>query len=688
MNYYIITLRDNLDNILSSESISPAAFYSNRGYGYHTFSLSHMCKSEFEVTLYKTAVNTDEDVVYIELNGNDEQLKNLIHDSIKDTYTTSRTIWLYPWNCRILFKSQESAKDSFFLFRSSLANKMWNCYQFGLIGKIKNENYGSTFAAEPLVREIARDIEKDRQRNRTKGFLFSYNLGLMRSLSPELAKLLQTEMKIYGLATVLSGMQSPNADMVNNFNLYRTVFNSVDPNRCKLKQLWQEQILDSFSSEKDQMVFEKLLSKYGVQRSVMDSFAKEKSVPLSPRIDPAYASSSEWVQYKTMLEKYTQNLLRQNIENNILSTDEVVRIDDNYVKVGEDKCDLYENLVNYILTGHDFLSIDRIRSKKLDAATDAAKYVKDYYNFSGIQWDGSHDQSYMNDLRQNIAYSSPFDPNETSNKTLRALAIYILKGDTIDDLLKYIQYMGVEDYSMVFGLWGANIGYTDMPKTFLNLIDLPSEKILRCYIKMYESISGEHTTYSLNPNSYEDVLKSKEKDVSTKTNTQSTPEDIASMLTNSNLKLNQKQIHEVLGIITRSNGRIDEEEFKLIGKIKGIGKKKLEQIKLLLGGTLYHSQSLFSEDDNKSDVHINKTAWDTVRDSLPTDEKVRTQVKRDMLWYIDKNYHQMGKAELIAKLCDFLSRNKNATGTRAWLRGLYKDVDVSAIESKLRETFL
>ena len=104
--------------------------------------------------------------------------------------------------------------------------------------------------------------------------------------------------------------------------------------------------------------------------------------------------------------------------------------------------------------------------------------------------------------------------------------------------------------------------------------------------------------------------------------------------------------------------------------------------------TLYHSQSLFSEDDNKSDVHINKTAWDTVRDSLPTDEKVRTQVKRDMLWYIDKNYHQMGKAELIAKLCDFLSRNKNATGTRAWLRGLYKDVDVSAIESKLRETFL
>lgn len=685
MNYYIITLRDNLDNILSSESISPAAFYSNRGYGYRTFSLSRMCKSEFVLTLYKEAVDTEEDVVYIELSGGDEQLKNLSHDNLDDAYTTSKTIWLYPWNCKILFKSLEAAKDSFFLCRSSLSNKMWNCYQFGLIGKANSENR-SIYAAEPLAREFARDVEEDRQRNQIKGFLFSYNLGLMKSLSPELAKLLQAEMKIYGMATVLAGMQKSNEDIVKKLNAFRTVFNSVDPNRSKLKQLWQEQILGSFSSEKDQKVFEAVLSRYGVQRTVMDSFAREQSVPLSPRIDPAYASNRDWTQYKTMLERYTKDLLRQYIENNVASADEVVKLDDNYVKVGADIDDLYEQLINYILAGHDFLSIDRVRSKKLDAATEAAKYLKDYYEFSGRQWDGSHEQAYMNNLRQNIAYSSSFDPNETANKALRALAIYILKGDTIDDLLKYIQYMGVEDYSLTFGLWGANVGYTDMPKTFLNLIDLPSEKVLECYMNMYVSISGENTDYSLNPNSYEEVLKSEKQIVHSKVNRPSASIDVATMLMSPTLKLSHVQIQEVESIVNKNNGQIDEEGFKLIGKIKGIGKKKLDQIKLLLA-PLYHSQSLFKEDKIQNG-QINESAWDVVQDSLPADEKVRSQVKRDLTWFIDKNYHQMDKAELIIKLCDYLSRNKHATGNRAWLRGLYKDVEVPVIETKLRETFL
>ena len=94
--------------------------------------------------------------------------------------------------------------------------------------------------------------------------------------------------------------------------------------------------------------------------------------------------------------------------------------------------------------------------------------------------------------------------------------------------------------------------------------------------------------------------------------------------------------------------------------------------------------SITKETEEKDD----EIAWPVVEAILPTDEKVRTQVKRDFMWFVNKNYHQMGKAEFIVKLCDYLSRNKNATGNRAWLRGLYKDVEVPAIESKLRETYL
>jgi hypothetical protein len=688
MNYYIITLRDNLDNILSSESISPSVYYSRRGFGYHSIGATRMSMSDYELTLYTEPIETDEDVVYIELSGKDEQMKGLRQNGIGGAYLTDKTIWLYPWNCRVLFKTIQDAKDSFFICRSSLSNKMWNCYRFGLIEKTTTCNESEIFAADFLVIDVTSRIVKDQIRNKAKGFLFSYYLGLMKSVSPELAKMIQAERKMYGLATVLAGMQKPSTDMVKMLNSYRTVYNANDPNRQKLKRLWQDYVLNSFSSEKDKEVFESFLSRYGVQYSAMDAFAREQGVALCPRIDTSLASGRDWVQFKTMLDKYTQTLIQQYIERNELSVSADVRNDDGYIHISKETDDVYEQLINYILSNHDFLSTDNIRSKKLEAATEATKFVMNYYEFTGRKWEGSKEQSYLNNLRQNIAQSTPFDPNDIESKSLRALAIYILKGDNIDDMINYIQITGVEDYSMVFGLWGINVGYSDMPKTFISRADLPSDKMLRCYINMYETLSGERTDIQLDPNSYEHILKTAEvkarQDVKKESCTPATSDAVA-LLTESSLKLTQVQMQELLGIVNRDKGRLDENSFKQIGKIKGIGKKKLENIRLLLM-SMIHNQSLFShqETEEKED----KMAWTVVEDILPADEKVRTQVKRDFMWFVDKNYHLMGKAELIAKLCDYLSRNKNATGNRSWLRGLYKDVEISAIESKLRETYL
>ena len=86
--------------------------------------------SDYELTLYTEPMDTEEDVIYIELNGSDDQLKGIRPNGIGNTYLTDKTIWLYPWNCRVLFKTIQDAKDSFFICRSSLSNKMWNCFRF------------------------------------------------------------------------------------------------------------------------------------------------------------------------------------------------------------------------------------------------------------------------------------------------------------------------------------------------------------------------------------------------------------------------------------------------------------------------------------------------------------------------------------------------------------------------------
>ena len=166
MNYYIITLRDNLDNILSSESISPSIYYSRRGYGYHSIGTTRLSISDYELTLYTEPMDTEEDVIYIELSGNDDQLKGIRRNGKGNSYLTDNTIWLYPWNCKVLFKTIQDAKDSFFICRSSLSNKMWNCYRFGLIGKTTTPNDNGFFATEPLVMDVTSRIAKDQKRRK------------------------------------------------------------------------------------------------------------------------------------------------------------------------------------------------------------------------------------------------------------------------------------------------------------------------------------------------------------------------------------------------------------------------------------------------------------------------------------------------------------------------------------------
>lgn len=694
MKYYIKILRSNLDNILSSESISPASFYGRRGYGYNRFDHSCDDTSDYELYLSEGVDDSEEDVAYIELLVDDKS--QLIGNRVSRGHTVSSTLRLYPWNCRILFKSVDDAKETIFICRSSLANKMWGCYAFDVISDVRPAHSSPSFAAESTISDLSTELLRDRKVNSLKGFAFAYYLGKACSLTPQLAMLLRVERQIYGLATALAGMKSPSKEMVDIVENQKKIFNANDPNRLELKQRWEKLVLGTFTSVEDGKNFEEQLKRLGVQRQAMDSFATEQGIRLNPRFDVYYAKSRDWADYKNQITEYTQTILKKYTDEKRLEDNDTLRLEGYTVGFSDEGMRLYERLLAEMMENTEWLSIDRIRTQKLETANDATKFVKKVYEESNITWEGSECQEYWNRLRRNIAYSEPFDPNWINDKSLRALAIYILKGDTIDDMYKYMQMKGVEDYGLAFGLWGVSTGYVDMPKTFPVMLGLKQERVIDCYVRAYEVMTGREVPKRPVADSYQKVLQKEEKVQRSSTNwscpttknvIETSPKDnrVKELLKESTLKLTSAQQAEILAILEKSRGTIDENDLKAIGKIKGIGKKKLEKIRLLLT-PLIQNQSLFAHQEDEKIV--DEMAWTVVEDILPADEKVRTQVKRDFMWFVNKNYHQMGKAELIVKLCDYLSRNKNATGNRSWLRGLYKDVEVPAIESKLREIYL
>lgn len=687
MKYYIRTLRANLDNILSSESISPYSYYVSRGYGYQRLERMKDDMDEFALRIETKIIEDGEDVIYVEIDSDDEQLKGCMIEKNKDYFYIYKPLYLYPWNCRILFKNAEDANGAVFICRSSLTNKMWNYYPTGIVEIDEKTNDRRLKKGPAASKRISNDIEADKKRNRLKGFLFAYYWGYYKSISPELARLLQAELRIYGLATALAGMRYPSTEMLNEIEQQKKFFNMVDPNRALLKSRWEEDVLKRFSTREDGQLFESLMGRLGVKKQAMDAFAAEQQIEVSPRLETSNMATMNWKMFASQMDAYTQKQIERYLTGKSIPQDRKV-------KTGVDGCvesvdSLYVRVLNEIIKGNDWLSPERISSRKLEVANQLTFYARAFYEIGGHQWEGSCEQAYLDAMRRNIANSDPFDPNKIANSELRALAVYILKGDMLDEMLKYMQVSAVENYSLVLGLWGAATGYVNIPKTFMQKASLPEEKANDCYVCSCESLTGMRMSEKMDPNSFVNGVKRQEA-VHAMPNKLMESKTTLQQLKNSSLKLTVDQIRCIEEIMERNSGQIDDRAFKQIGQIKGIGKKKIEQLRSILKpNAVKEQENLLFKDVDHLVSGKDFTPDDVLRivlPLLPNDEKVREQVRKDVLWYLSDG--RGDKRKLIMGLGAYLRRNKNSAGKRMWVRKLYEEVDVDLIEKRLRESYL
>lgn len=682
MKYYIRTLRSNLDNILSSESISPYSFYLNRGYGYQRFDRQKDDTNDRVLRIDTKLFDDGEDVIYIEIDNDDPQLTGISVQKNQDSLFINKPFYLYPWNCRILFKSVEDAKSTVFICRSSLTNKMWGFFPTGIVEKVEKQGWHKIKTEKTANSSV--DINDDIKRNRLKGFLFAYYWGYYKSLSPELARMLQTELRIYGISTVLAGMRIPSAEMLNEVDHQKKIFNQFDPNRALLKKRWDEDVLNKFSSDCDRHLFDYYISRFGVKIQAMDAFAVEQGFTVSPRLDNSNLAGTNWRLFASQIESYTQQQIEKYVVNKQLGAEQKVAVD-KVRNVRSSKDSLYVRVLNEILKGNNWLTLDSISTRKMEVANELTLYVKAYYELGEYKWDGSNEQAYMDAMRRNIANSEPFDPNQTFNKELRALAVFVLKGDMMDEMLKYMQVAAVEDYSLVLGLWGAAVGYTGIPKTFMQIAALSQSKAIDCYNYTYVSLTGLENKMVLNPDSFTKCMEQQVK-VTSAPNRIIESKAVLSQLSLPPLKLSAKQIDYIEEILQKSHWKINEKGFKQISQIKGIGKKKLEQLRQVLKPyTIEDNENILFKDESLADFTPNEVVK-LVIECLPDDNKLKEQIKKDVIWYLNGGHGP--KEKLIPGLCDYLRRNKTSYRTRPWVRKLYENVDVNLIERKLKEVYL
>ena len=128
--------------------------------------------------------------------------------------------------------------------------------------------------------------------------------------------------------------------------------------------------------------------------------------------------------------------------------------------------EIYRNIINDLIA-YPIYDTQSFLDEKVDLVLKMGENFKELFK---IKWNGSQEQSYINGLLDNLENYRPFDLKDTDNEILKAISLFVLKGDDIEKLYNALQKENIKDYRLSFGLWGALFGFSAIPKTISNIL--------------------------------------------------------------------------------------------------------------------------------------------------------------------------------------------------------------------------
>lgn len=486
---YIPTTTLNFNNIMASESISPAGFYSTRGFGYKRFDKVEPNNLDRRITLYDKYPNFD---------INDMELENyplvieiapqyvaedLIREYKDGVFYTEETIYLNPFSTKIYFRNEDERRRTLSKVEQSLNTKMISIYQNCIYVKT---SYISSFEWKKndltdSIDDSANHISKDRKINKLKGFMYAYLLGANRSLSHEVVMLKKYAKELRNTISAIitnpdgygNYKQKEELDVlyqkINDAFFYADGVEKIVQNR--LKQKAEEYNCPNFTD---------ILKK----ENLYNTWFQQQNLTPSYRIKTFNLLFSQKNYTKKKGGEYNNNELEENqkyfdayfaeLDNTIgkhiksintnISDLPVLRHCNMVERIPSDKTGFQAKLFNEYAGEH--WNSEEFLASRFDFATVGGKLFKEELQDN---WENSPSKAYINDLRKNLASHTPFVLNSIHNLTLQSFAVFSQKGEEdIDKLEDYLMSNAIGDFRIAFALWGTVFGFANMPKTLTN----------------------------------------------------------------------------------------------------------------------------------------------------------------------------------------------------------------------------
>lgn len=480
--FYIPTSTQNFNNILSSESISPKAFYAQRDYGYSRWVVIPENPYQNAIVLYdykgffnRPQSDIEDHPLLIEVELDESEL-----NPEKGFYYCDHTIYLSPTTTRFIFFSEKDKTIALSMSESSLETKLLHIY--GRRFSIEKETlvrYSPVETVEPCVLN-KNEIDKDVRINKMKGLLYGYYIGAFLSTDVEKVKRLNVLKEIN--------------------NIFAAIWSSIEKRPSELQDKRLDELFLSLNKDntdyqvlmsivRDKTIADSLLSLPFVNpRGWVEKlpFLRQLSLPSNNEgeVNPAI----EWIKgkiadEKKLMEKCYKNLSPE--EGQILVIEREVAVIKSIPTTNELTDDINNKLfkawTNETLANGTNGKIGPYRDSLAESITRKAKFVMQE------TWETSYVRSYLNDLRRHI-HNEEFN-HSWNNGLLSSIAAVILSGDDWEKMLAFMQSKEMTDYRLAYAFYGELNGFANLTRDFTDLL---YEQIDKTYVwNVYKEFYGQ-----------------------------------------------------------------------------------------------------------------------------------------------------------------------------------------------------
>lgn len=387
---------------------------------------------------------------------NDETVSKYQSESCEVLFV-GKSLYLTPWNCRILFFSDEARLMSSLSIKDSRCVKLEDRFlienirpeEITLSSILRNPIFLNCFSSRKIV---CKDDNYDII-NITKGAIWGNIWGHKKSMSPDSAKLKRLQRRMYAIiASVIS----------NDGNCKPQFYEELVTLEQHFHDIAYPGIEDEWNSEYE--IIERKLHELEVYSIAKRNFYNKRGIFVLPNADvmsnaDVKDKKEKWNFYRNEIIKAIDRYIAQQKEGVVEDKtlfDQIV-VDD--YKLNTD--DEFINLVlNLIYNGE--LSVEKLRRNRADVIKKIASEIQNHLREEN--WESSSERKYMLSLYNNSENFEPFSLVDSPNIALISIAAFIMKGENYDDLIRYLEEEGVTDYSYVLTLWGALEGYESLSK--------------------------------------------------------------------------------------------------------------------------------------------------------------------------------------------------------------------------------